>query len=415
MQDLELAEAVRKTGPRDWANKQQMLSSGRSAGAIRKRWTKLEEDADLASRRGGLTAGESDRVRVWNTKTLRLLAGASAPRRENLQKYLKEHEDMEVYSGQDQAQEDDDSDGDEFEVAPDAAWLKSVEIGTKLEAKDDSDQSWYDGKVVETESDDVKIHYIGFAGKYDVWIPRSLDWLRPVTVPGKPRPAKAKPSASSASGEGGGGERTQLLQQVAKLKSLYADSAGYQKACPDCGRVFTHPPAFASHVGSRLCKEDTQALVAKSPGGYKREPLTEGDAAAAFVRPSPRGSPMQRSAVPESDPRSWSAEEDEALLQLVHNKGAADWVGKAAAFRYNRSASAVRKRWFKLQEDAADSMAQQRSQGQLPPGAQEQPPSIYDMPSKVRFLLKTDEFYYRTDRFCTQMVNFVAPFAAAAA
>jgi hypothetical protein len=66
-EDLELLEAVRKTGARDWAGKQAMLSHSRSASAIRTRWARLEEDAE--------TAGDQ-RVRVWNKTEHRMLAGA---------------------------------------------------------------------------------------------------------------------------------------------------------------------------------------------------------------------------------------------------------------------------------------------------------------------------------------------------
>ena len=64
-----------------------------------------------------------ERVRVWNKKTHRMLAGASAPRRDNLQRYLREHPDMEVYADQDQ---ESDSDDDEFVEPASPAWLKGV-------------------------------------------------------------------------------------------------------------------------------------------------------------------------------------------------------------------------------------------------------------------------------------------------
>ena len=229
-EDLELAEAVRKTGPRDWAGKQSMLSHGRSANAIRKRWTKLEEDAE-----GAAVSGD-ERVRVWNKKTHRMLAGASAPRRDNLQRYLREHPDMEVYADQDQ---ESDSDEDEFVEPASPAWLKGIDIGTKLEARDET--GWYEAKVLETEKDEVKIHYIGFGGKYDVWTPRDLEWLRPLTLPrggggdsgGGGGSSKASSSSAAAAkvatigtaAELSGG-RTALLQQVIKLKQMYADTAG---------------------------------------------------------------------------------------------------------------------------------------------------------------------------------------------
>ena len=97
-EDRELIGLVRQHGPRDWSSKESMLSTGRSANAIRKRWTKLEEDAAALEP----AAGASDeRVKIWNRKTERSHAGSAAPLRANLAKYLQEHPDCEVYNGQD--------------------------------------------------------------------------------------------------------------------------------------------------------------------------------------------------------------------------------------------------------------------------------------------------------------------------
>ena len=71
------------------------LSTGRSANAIRKRWTKLEEDA------AALEPVSDERVKIWNRKTERSHAGSAAPLRANLAKYLRDHPDCEVYNGQD--------------------------------------------------------------------------------------------------------------------------------------------------------------------------------------------------------------------------------------------------------------------------------------------------------------------------
>ena len=377
-EDLELLEAVRKTGARDWAGKQAMLSHSRSASAIRTRWARLEEDAE--------TAGDQ-RVRVWNKTEHRMLAGAvralhfplshsfshtilkspcaeqSAPRRENLQRYLREHPDMEVYAGQDRESEYDE---EEFEVPHTPGWLASIEAGTRLEARDRT--GWYEAKVIEVEKARVKIHYIGFAPKYDVWAERGLNWLRPRVVPKQSahsRSSKSGHSASPADVELSAG-RAALLEQVGKLKQTHFEpTGGYSKTCLDCGRIFTHAPAYASHVGSATCKED--AARAKQQRQQHQQNGKQATRSQFVPEPTapPRGSPTVRGDVPDPDPRSWSAEEDRALLELVRSRRAAsDWTTRAAQFPYNRSSSAMRNRWFKLQEDAADKMTSARRREQ---------------------------------------------------
>lgn len=93
LEDAELARLVREDGPGSWAAKASVFSTGRSASAIRMRWIKLEEDAEQA----GTTAGEM-RIRVWNRATQRLTAGNSAPRRENLERFMEEHPEYIVHS-----------------------------------------------------------------------------------------------------------------------------------------------------------------------------------------------------------------------------------------------------------------------------------------------------------------------------
>ena len=120
--------------------------------------------------------------------------------------------------------------------------------------------------------------------------------------------------------------------------------------------------------------------MAKQNHSVKHEPTRRQDAIRPdSVGPSPRGSPTPRGALPDPDPRAWSVEEDEALLQLVRSRGATDWATKAAEFPYNRSTSAIRKRWFKLQEDAADDMANARRNSQ-----QEQQQKQYPPPQSLR-------------------------------
>lgn len=137
----------------------------------------------------------------------------------------------------------------------------------------------------------------------------------------------------------------------------------YSKTCPDCGRLFSHPPAYASHVGSRLCKEESALLQQKQQEQQQQQ--------------------KQKRTQPELDPRSWSADEDEALLQLVRTRGEVDWATRAAEFPYNRSISAMRKRWFKLQQ--ADGMVgARRREPQKEQTNQAESTSLRQRPSQNR-------------------------------
>lgn len=151
-EDSELKKLVKKDGVGDWVGKATRFSSARSANSLRKRWAKLEDDeidsAALSTQHATSPSEAQERVKVWNTRTRRALAGMSAqnltlrpasigldsvnawhvsvhhnkltetplpfvcigaPRRENLQRYLSDHPEMVIYDGQDQ--------GDEFSVS----------------------------------------------------------------------------------------------------------------------------------------------------------------------------------------------------------------------------------------------------------------------------------------------------------
>lgn len=97
---------MKKYGVGDWVGKASRFTTSRSANSLRKRWVKLEEEG-LAHPGSStlpvtkLSEGQDKRVKVWNTQTRRALAGMSAPRRENLKRYLAEHPEMQIYTGQD--------------------------------------------------------------------------------------------------------------------------------------------------------------------------------------------------------------------------------------------------------------------------------------------------------------------------
>lgn len=86
LEDAELARLVRENGPGNWKTKAAVFTTGRTASAMRMRWCKLEEEAEQFD----TTAGEM-RIKVWNRSTQRIAAGNSAPRRENLERFLEEH------------------------------------------------------------------------------------------------------------------------------------------------------------------------------------------------------------------------------------------------------------------------------------------------------------------------------------
>ena len=81
----------------------------------------------------------------------------------------------------------------------------------------DHTHGWYEAKIVAVDDSAkqtrVQIHYIGFADRYDVWVPLSLTVLRPVD--------SAEPdSAGAASAAGEGGDRLALLREVEELRAM---------------------------------------------------------------------------------------------------------------------------------------------------------------------------------------------------
>ena len=83
----------------------------------------------------------------------------------------------------------------------------------------DHTHGWYEAKIVAVDDSAkqtrVQIHYIGFADRYDVWVPLSLTVLRPVD--------SAEPdSAGAASAAGEGGDRLALLREVEELRAMCA-------------------------------------------------------------------------------------------------------------------------------------------------------------------------------------------------
>jgi hypothetical protein len=174
---------------------------------------------------------------------------------------------MEVYAGQDQESEYDE---EEFEVPHTPGWLASIEAGTRLEARDRT--GWYEAKVIEVEEARVKIHYIGFAPKYDVWAERGLNWLRPRVVPKQSAHSKSNKSGHSASPadvELSAG-RAALLEQVGKLKQTHFEpTGGYNKTDIHARACIREPRGLCDmQRGRRPSKAATAAAPAKRQTSY---------------------------------------------------------------------------------------------------------------------------------------------------
>jgi hypothetical protein len=67
-------------------------------------------------------------------------------------------------------------------------WLEGVGVGSNLEARDASnvDPLWYKAKVVDADGEKLKIHYHGFAQRFDQWMERDLAYLQPAGSRSKP-------------------------------------------------------------------------------------------------------------------------------------------------------------------------------------------------------------------------------------
>ncbi len=60
-------------------------------------------------------------------------------------------------------------------------WLASVVVGSNLDARDatNTDPVWYKAKVIDSAGEKLKIHYHGFAQRFDQWMERDLAHLQP--------------------------------------------------------------------------------------------------------------------------------------------------------------------------------------------------------------------------------------------
>ena len=84
----------------------------------------------------------------------------------------------------------------------------------------DHTHGWYEAKIVAVDDSAkqtrVQIHYIGFADRYDVWVPLSLTVLRPVDS------AEMDTGGPTAAAAGEGGDRLALLREVEELRAMCA-------------------------------------------------------------------------------------------------------------------------------------------------------------------------------------------------
>ena len=60
-------------------------------------------------------------------------------------------------------------------------WLERVGVGSRLDARDldASEEKWYPAKVVNATGNKLKVHYQGFAQRFDKWMERDLANLQP--------------------------------------------------------------------------------------------------------------------------------------------------------------------------------------------------------------------------------------------
>ena len=60
-------------------------------------------------------------------------------------------------------------------------WLAGVGVGSRVDARDvsTSNDVWYSAKVTNATGNKLKIHFQGFAQRFDKWIDRDLAYLQP--------------------------------------------------------------------------------------------------------------------------------------------------------------------------------------------------------------------------------------------
>ena len=314
-----------------------------------------------------------ERIKVWNTQTHRALAGMSAPRRENLERYLSEHPEMEIYDGQDQRDRGRSRDRDRDR---DRQRQREAERDSAIAREDPSDAQ---GQQVEYSR----------SGR----MRKSTQAFDPDRVKSELRHTVAQNPARPTSDE-----RVMVWNTVTKRKS--AGNNAPRRAHLD--RYLKEHPEYEVYTGQDSSEKTAWSQKTKRAGGASSRTEIRGWTAAEDAQlrelvtkhgvgswhavsadfASSRSSDALRhrwtklekhgregrerdrdrdrdrdsGASGYVDIRGWSASEDAQLMRLIKQYGVGDWTHKAGRFPTKRSPSAMRKRWSKLEGEMSGSI-----------------------------------------------------------
>lgn len=309
-EDSELAKLVKKSGANDWDEKAAQFTSGsRSAGSLRYRWTYiLQHNAD---------------------------AGASTGDGSNDDDVTNDSNDEDDDLSEDDTSRFDPPSGSIRERAAakeDRAWRAGLAVGSICSCF--SHNELFPAKVVDTRPAKpgrmgmgmVKVHYQGWSSKYDAWFSRTSSRLHRAEAAGQSR----------------------KLQQ--------------SSAAAKVGTTSTRAVAAAGSGGAWSAQEDKQLRAMCARDGFgdwdaKATRFTAGERTASSLRQ--RWSKLQsESSQQVSSSRAstggavvghWSEQED-AELRKMATKTRKNWDLMASRFITERSASALRRRWYTLVE-----------------------------------------------------------------
>jgi hypothetical protein len=134
---------------------------------------------------------------------------------------------------------------------------------------------WLEAFVIEESGEQVKVHFMGFSYKYDCWLTRGSNRIRPFSRPKHAQRGKQKwkvpgawvdkgmskrmhldidvvPSSSSSSGPPGGGgadpneERTRKIAQMSQQFEKYRDALAKHQLC--IGNKLIHNPGITEKL-----------------------------------------------------------------------------------------------------------------------------------------------------------------------
>ena len=380
-EDELLKTLVETSGPSDWQTKTKHFGNRRSEGALRRRWCLLRDEmAEVAAADDEVsddgqplawTDADDGELRKlidesgpsnWQEKSQRFSSSnRSADSLRYRWTYVLKHQAAAAADAED---DDDLSDDDMGRVAPrggsireraaaaeDNAWRAGLAVGSTCACLSHTDM--FAAKVIDTRPPArpdslsigmVKVHYQGWSSNYDEWLSRTSSRLDRPEAAGQSR--APKPAHQPA------GTKKDSNKKKKKAETVASSTA-----------------TNASGAWSALEDKQLRTMCAKDgPGDWdaKAARFTAGERTASSIRQRWAKLQAERSHRTSSlgsdrggggggsgggEASRWSEEEDTHLRKMVA-KSQENWRLIASRFVTDRTVSALRRRWYHLQEIA---------------------------------------------------------------